>query len=281
MRNNSERLGLENKNTEESLLEVKAIAQTSDFSFIIPKHLVDLPSQGVFYPENHPLKQNPVVEIKEITAKEEDIIVNRDYAKENSTIDRLLQSVLISPKIPIEDILPGDKATMLFWLRIHSFGPDYPVSVACPSCGEKHEKTYDLNDCIATQAFNTPKDCILTENNTFVYELPKTKAKIEFRIANGKDEKDLEARLKKYDKYNVVYNRSSQELALITISINGQPMDFAKVYDQIPATDLRALRKKIREATPTTEIVTDFECSSCGHEETTFLPITTKFFWPE
>ena len=68
---------------------------------------------------------------------------------------------------------------------------------------------------------------------------------------------------------------------MITVSVNGAPMDFAKVYDQIPATDLRALRKKIRQATPTTEILTDFECGSCGHEETTFLPITTKFFWPE
>jgi hypothetical protein len=281
MRNNLERLGLENKNTEESPLEVEAMSQTSDFSFIIPKHLVELPSQGVFYPENHPLRQNPVVEIKEITAKEEDIIVNKDYAKENSTIDRLLQSVLVSPKISVDQILPGDKATMLFWLRIHSFGPDYPVSVVCPSCGENHEETYDLNNCIAAQPFNTPEECTLTENNTFVYQLPKTKAKVEFRIANGKDEKDLEAKLKKYDKHNVPYNRSSQELALITVSINGQPMDFAKVYDQIPATDLRALRKKIRKATPTTEMVTDFECGSCGHEETTFLPITTKFFWPE
>lgn len=281
MRNNSERLGLENKNTEESPLEVEAMAQTSDFSFIIPKHLVELPSQGVFYPENHPLKQNPVVEIKEITAKEEDIIVNKDYAKENSTIDRLLQSVLVSPKISIQDVLPGDKATILFWLRVHSFGSDYPVSIACPSCGDSREKTYDLNNCITTVPFNTPEGCTLTENNTFVYELPKTKAKIEFRIANGKDEKELEAKLKKYDKHNVQYNRSSQELALITVSINGAPMDFAKVYDQIPATDLRALRKKIREATPTTEILTDFECGSCGHEETTFLPITTKFFWPE
>ena len=60
-----------------------------------PTEMVDLPSKGLFYPENHPLASGKV-EMKYMTAKEEDILTNKSYIEKGIVIDKLLQSLLVT-----------------------------------------------------------------------------------------------------------------------------------------------------------------------------------------
>jgi hypothetical protein len=282
MRNNLERLGLEEPQpTEEPPEVIKAANEGDDFSFIVAKHLIDLPSGGIFYPEGHPLRENPVVEIKEMTAREEDILANQSFAKDGSLIDRLLSSLVVSPKFNINDLLPGDKATLLLWSRIHSLGDDYEATMTCPNCAESKSLSFSLTECISSIKTNTPEECERTEENTFKFKLPKTKAEVEFRLFTGGMEKDLEKKLKKYDKHGIDYVRSAEELALLIVSIGGRRGNIAKIVEQIPASDIRALKRVIRHATPTSELTTDFECDKCGHEQPLLIPIGSKFFFPD
>ena len=67
MRNNEERTGA--REAHEAPPQV-ASPDEAPLSFVVPTEFVELPSKGLFYPENHPLHKEECVEIKFMTAKE-------------------------------------------------------------------------------------------------------------------------------------------------------------------------------------------------------------------
>jgi hypothetical protein len=123
------------------------ISEASDlFAFVNPTEFVELPSKGLFYPEGHPLHNQAVIEIKHMTAKEEDILTSEALLRNELAIDRLLESVIINNNIKVGDLLLGDKSAILIATRITGFGPFYDVSAPCPSCGKESDYTFDLNE---------------------------------------------------------------------------------------------------------------------------------------
>ena len=60
-----------------------------------PSEIVDLPSKGLLYPEDSPLKKG-TVEMKYMTAKEEDILTNQNYIEKGVVIDKLLQALIVT-----------------------------------------------------------------------------------------------------------------------------------------------------------------------------------------
>ena len=70
MRNNEERLGTKHQNQ-------SSPSSTTPLEFVTPTSFVELPSEGQFYSEDHPLNNQKTLEIKEMTAKEEDILTSR------------------------------------------------------------------------------------------------------------------------------------------------------------------------------------------------------------
>jgi len=54
-----------------------------------PSEIIDLPSEGKLYPEGHPLKEGKV-EVKYMTAKEEDILTSQNLIKKGVVIDRFI-----------------------------------------------------------------------------------------------------------------------------------------------------------------------------------------------
>ena len=48
------------------------------FSFVTPTEFVELPSRGRFYSEDHPLHNQETVEIRYMTAKDEDILTSSE-----------------------------------------------------------------------------------------------------------------------------------------------------------------------------------------------------------
>jgi hypothetical protein len=91
--------------------------------FKFPTELVDLPSKGLLYPKDHPLSSGKV-ELKYMTAKEEDILTNQNYLKDGTVIDKLLQSLIVT-KFNYDDLLVGDKNSILIAARVLGYGKDY------------------------------------------------------------------------------------------------------------------------------------------------------------
>ena len=163
----------------------------SDFKF--PTEVVDLPSKGLVYPKSNPLSSGKV-EMKYMTAKEEDILTNQSYIERGIVMDKLLESLIINKEVNYEDIIVGDKNALLVAARILGYGGEYTFEYR----GE--QETVDLSELD-----NKPFDeSLLVEpnKNEFEFELPRTKQKITYKILNAKDEKLIEAELKGYKKIN-------------------------------------------------------------------------------
>ena len=93
--------------------------------FKLPTETIELPSKGLLYPEGHPSAAG-TVEMKYMTAKEEDILTNQNYIKKGVVIDKLLKSLLVT-EFDYSDLLAGDKNAIMIAARILSYGKDYPV----------------------------------------------------------------------------------------------------------------------------------------------------------
>jgi hypothetical protein len=91
--------------------------------FKFPTEMVDLPSKGLIYPEDSPLAEGKI-EMKYMTAREEDILTNQAYIKQGTVLDKLLQSLIIT-KINYDDLILGDKNALFIAARVLGYGKDY------------------------------------------------------------------------------------------------------------------------------------------------------------
>ena len=148
MRNNQDRLGAPEV-PQTSPEPAPAMAQQgADFSFVAANDIVELPSNGEFYPEGHPLRKNPTIEVRQMTAKEEDILLNQSYLKQGTVVEKLLRSLIVTKDFDLDDLLVGDKNAILTQVRRSAYGDEYPVEAVCRSCMKKTEVTFDLEECV-------------------------------------------------------------------------------------------------------------------------------------
>ena len=89
-----------------------------------PTEIVDLPSKGHFYVQGHPLSSGKV-EIKYMTAKEEDILTSQNLIQQGTVIEKLLQSLIVDKSVKVDDMLIGDKNAIMGAARILGYGKDY------------------------------------------------------------------------------------------------------------------------------------------------------------
>ena len=236
--------------------------------FNLPTEVVELPSKGLVYPEGHPLREGKV-EIKYMTAKEEDILTNQSYIEKGTVLDELLKSVIVS-KINIKDLIIGDKNAVLIATRVLGYGKDYSFTYL----GEN----YDVD--LSTLENKEFDDTYLLEGNSFAYKLPNSGIDITFKILNGHDEIKIEKEIQGLKKIN---KTASPELTtrlkhLIT-SVNGdtETKTIRNFVDNgLLAMDSRALRNYVKEVQPDV----DLTYTTNSNQEIT-IPIGISFFWPD
>jgi phage FluMu protein Com len=246
-----------------------------------PTEFIDLPSKGWFYPETHPLASGQV-ELKYMTAREEDILTSANLIKKGKVIDTLINALLVTD-VTYDDILVGDKNAIMIAARILGYGKDYNIDYTCPKCGEINKLTIDLtgleNKKIDFKTFTK-------HSNEFEFELPLSKTTITFKLMTGGSEKTLESEMKGLAKFA---SKDGPSKALTTrlkhqiLAINGnRDTKVVREYidNELFAQDSLALRNFMREASPDVLTKFNFECESCTHTETVDMPIDAGFFWP-
>jgi len=247
--------------------------------FQFPTEEVTLPSKGLLYPENSPLRSG-VINMKYMTAREEDILTNQNYIKNGTVIDKLLQS-LITTDIDYNDLLVGDKNAIMVAARILGYGSDYTFKRTNPESGESEEITVDLTEA---------EDKIINEDlfrdgiNEFSFNLPTAKTEITFKILTHGDEKKIEQELKglkKLHKGNVP--ELTTRLKHIITSINGD-RDIKNIREFIDniflAKDARALREYSTSISPDIDLTYDLTFEDGAIAESVSIPIGFQFFWP-
>ncbi len=284
-RNNEDRLGVTNPGSTPPL-DAMAPAESASspvFNFVAPTEIVDLPSEGKLYPKNSYLHGIDNIEIKYMTAKEEDILTSKSLLKKGKAIDRFLRSVVINKNINIDDLLSGDRAALLVAARISGYGSEYTTNVVCPVCAERSEWSFDLNDAKVIGPENIHPDARLTETGTIIVHLPKLNVDVECRFLNGHDEKRIAKSTEMKKKNRLQETPLTDQLSAIVVSVNGQT-DRAllqQLVHNMPAADSRYLRSVYQESSPNVDLTQEFSCVHCGSEGPLEVPFTTSFLWPK
>jgi hypothetical protein len=237
-----------------------------------PTEIIDLPTKGLLYPEDSPLSSGKI-EMKYMTAKEEDILTNQNYIKRGVVIDKLVQSLIIDKSVKYSDLFSGDKNALLIAARILGYGELYEFNYG----GEK--VSVDLSK-LDSKPINV--DLFKDRKNEFEYTLPTTKKTLTFKFLTHKDEVDIDSEIKGLQKIN---KESSPELSTrlkyIIQSVDGVTDKGgirSFVDNEFLARDARAFRNYYASVQPDIDLIFYPED---GPEEGVDIPIGVTFLWPD
>lgn len=283
IRNNEERTGIRNPDAD---APVEQLNESSNFSFVTPTEFVDLPSEGRFYPEEHPLHGTESVEIRYMTAKDEDILTSQTLLKKGIAIDRLLQNIIIDKNIKVDDLLVGDKNALIVATRITGYGDDYEVNITCPTCAtvSPHNVVLsELNKVTISDDLLQTFDVSQTEQGTFTVNLPKSKVDVEIKLLTGRDEKNLMEMSERRKKHKLQEAVLTDQFKSFIISVNGNKDKnvVSSFVDNMPAYDSRHLRNLYANITPNVDMEQVFSCPECMNITEVNVPFTVQFFWPK
>jgi hypothetical protein len=234
-----------------------------------PSEIVSLPSKGVLYSKDSLLAKGEI-EMKYMTAKEEDILTNQTYIEKGIVIDKLIKSLIVSD-INYDDLLTGDKNGIMIAARILSYGKEYTFTMN----GEEY--TVDLTDYKEKDLHPKVKKGI----NNFSFTLPYSKIPVTFKLLTHKDERNIEQEIKSLKRI-----KSSESFLLSTrlkhmITSVGDQDDSKTIREfvdkELLAMDARALRKYVKEISPDMDLFFFTE----GSDKPISLPITIQFFYPD
>ena len=245
----------------------------SENKFKFPTEEVELPSKGLLYPEGHPLKSGKI-EMKYMTAREEDILTNQNYIAKGIVLDKLLKSLIIT-NVKLEDLFIGDKNAILIASRILGYGKDYQIQYN----GQLH--TVDLS---LLENKKIDEKLFIGGKNEFDWTLPHSGTKLTFRLLTDGLDKEIDAEIKGIQK---IHKGASPEIStrmkyLIT-SVEGDTSgktvrDFVDTY--LLARDAKALRDHIIKMQPDIELKTQITNEYDELEEID-VPISLNFFFPD
>ena len=237
-----------------------------------PTEVVDLPSKGLLYPEGSPLSTGKI-EIKYMTAKEEDILTSANLIKQGVVVEKLLESLIIDKSIKVDDLLIGDKNAVLIASRILAYGKEYEVEVD----GRKIE--VDL-----TQLKDNQLDESIVTNgaNEFEFELPATKRKITFKMLTSGDEKAIDEEVKGYEKIHGIGYELTTRLKHQIVSVDGDTKRASIngfVDNEFLSRDSIAFRTYVSTIMPDVDMTSTYTDDD-GEEKEFTVPMTVTFLWP-
>jgi len=240
--------------------------------FKFPTEEIDLPSKGLLYPLDNPLSSGKV-EMKYMTAKEEDILTNPNYLAKGIVIDKLLQSLIIS-KVDYNDLIQGDQNAIMIAARILGYGKDYEI---------KHDNVTQVIDLTSLEDKEFNETLITPNVNEFTFTLPHSKVELTFKILTVGDSSKIKRELEGLKKINKNDNPEMTTRLKHTItSVDGdrEAKTIRTFVDTaLLAKDARALRGYISDVQPDINLIVTVETSN--GEEDVILPITATFFWPD
>ena len=240
-----------------------------------PSEIVDLPSEGKLYPDGHPLSEGKI-ELKYMTAREEDILTSQNLVKKGIVIEKLLDSLILTKGISTDDLIIGDKNAIMVATRILAYGPEYECEVINPSTGEKVTHVFNLADCPFKKL---SKD---VSENKFEIKLPASKSVITFRLLSGKEEKSINEELKRIKKIgSQVSPELTTRLRYLITSVDGDETQSVinNFVNNMLSRDSLSLREKIAKVSPDIEMTQEVEIG--GESVKVDIPMTVNFFWPQ
>jgi hypothetical protein len=247
-----------------------------------PTEMVNLPSKGVLYPKESSLSKGEI-EVKYMTAKEEDILTSQNLIRKGIVIDKLLESLVVDESINLDDILIGDKNALMVASRVLGYGKDYQFELNCPACGERNTDNVDLTK-LGEKSIDHSH--LKGGKNEFDFELPTSKRKITYKLLTQSDEREIDAELKALKKISGGSNVDPEittRLKRAIVSVDGKSDTVyvnSFVDNEFLSRDSLAFRNHLLEITPDVDMNYLFTCELCDFDQEVTVPMTVQFFWP-
>ena len=257
-----------------------------EFGLEIPVENVPLPSKGVIYGPDHPLHMQETIQIRAMTAREEDILTSKALIKKGTVITELIKSCLIDKRIDPNDMVLGDRNALMVSLRITGYGADYKIEVGCPSCGEKSKQEFNLAELPITRLTSEP---VAQGTNLFETIMPKTREtdpdlKIRYRHMTGHDETNISQMAERKKKQgfkndNMITTRYQHQIVAVNDITDKTKIQM--FIQKMPTKYSLALRQAMDANEPGIKMRQHIQCPHCGEESEVSMPLGANFFWPD
>ena len=262
--------------------KAKRASSRSILHYEVPTEFVDLPSRGIFYDENHPFHQKESIEIRMMTAKEEDILSSQSLITKGIALDRFFESIIVED-VDTKTLLNGDRSAIMIAARISGYGFAYEANITCPNCGNKSKMVFNLQDKTVNDAFSdkqymSDNNIVINSEGLIELDLPISKFVVFLKMLNS------------YDQEEYLSILADDTDTTITTSLNSiihrindceDREQIATALQNLPAKDSKYIRDIFSSLTPKVELKRDFACGNCFHKQSMEVPLSAAFFWPK
>ena len=245
-----------------------------------PSEVINLPSKGWFYPVESPLSSG-MLELKLMTAKEEDILTSRNLIQKNIVLDKLLESVIIDKRIVADDMFLCDRDAAFFATRRFAYGEEYDAQITCDRCTKETPVNINLST-MDNRPFDFEK--YVKGENRFEFKLPVSSITLTYKMLTKRDNNAIDAEITGYEKISKEFSKvTTTRLNHIITSVDGNT-DRSRirrfVNEELKAKDSLEFRNHLRNSMPDLNTEFEFECSHCGAKRKEQTPMGISFFWP-
>jgi hypothetical protein len=262
--------------------EIKKVdVMKEEFGIDIPVESVPLPSRGIIYSKNSGFFDKETLDIRPMTAREEDILSSKAYIKNGTVLAELIKSCLVDKNINPDDLISGDRNALLISLRITGYGSEYNSEVDCPACGFTNKSNFNLADLKIKRLSIDP---IEFGQNLFQVQLPVTKKNVKVKFLTGHDEKEMSI-IDERKRKNGINSASvvTDRLCRSIVEVEGitDKNKIRMFVNNMPVRDSLSLRRFLEKNEPGIDMSVWLSCNSCHEESEVLLPMGTSFFWPD
>lgn len=247
----------------------------------VPFESVPLPSSGIVYPQGSSLHNKKSLDIRVMTAREEDILTSRALIKKGTVITELLKSCLMDKSIDVQQMISGDRNALMVSLRITGYGAQYPAEIECGECGHKFENDFNLAQLPIKRLEIDP---IAPGENVFAYKLPLSGKTVYFKFLTGEDEEEInivQEKMKKLGTMRDTFVTSRLKKSIVKVDDVTDKAQISRFVDGMRAGDSKGLRRYMDKHEPGMVMKQDAVCPACGDREEVNMPLGAQFFWPE
>jgi len=248
----------------------------------MPTETVTLPSGGRVYDTGSSIYGRESVEIKSLTAKEEDILSSADYIQNGIVFDKLFESILIDKTIDPKDFVIGDRNAILLASRISGYGKEYEVTKTCENCNKRTTHEYDLT-VNKTKEVDLESLEVEYDNGLFWFTLPQTNLRTGIRPLTAGDRDLVEKQQAKKAELGIESSTLIDFLRTIVVEVGGSTnrAEINKFIELMPAADCRRIRSVYKKVIPDVDTTQTIVCSACSWEHESEVWFGLNFFWPE
>ena len=249
---------------------------------LFPTEIISLPSRGLVYPLDNPLSAGQV-EIRYMTAKDEDILTNQNFLKKGVALDKLYRALVVGngkgEPVNIDDMIMGDRSAVMLGARMLGYGADYTIEVIHPDTGKKIAHTVDLNELKPKEL----DESLYNNSREFEFELPISKKTVQFKLKTAVEDKAIERAINAQEKSGQLTRTTTTQLKHLIVSIDGNDdKKFVSEFidNHMLAKDSLLLRSHILDITPDYDLTITVDIPGEDYHEILALPIDINFFWP-